>query len=201
MRPLRRLLVATSNPGKRAELEELLAPLSIEIVAPREAGWADAVTEDGDTLEANALKKARAGAEATGLPTVADDSGLFVDALDGAPGVHSARYAGEAQDAAANCAKLLEALAGVPMGGRGAEFRCVVALVHPDGGEELFEGICRGRVASEARGGGGFGYDPLFVPEGHQITFAQMPRAEKHALSHRGRALGRLRDHVLRSRT
>jgi XTP/dITP diphosphohydrolase len=174
------LLVATRNPGKLAEFRELLAFAGTRVVSPGEAAWDGAVPETGATLEENALAKARAGAGATGFLTLADDSGLFVDALDGAPGVESARYAGEAQDAAANCRKLLASLAGVPPARRGAEFRCVLALVGPDGSERVFRGVCRGTIQSEARGVGGFGYDPLFVAAGQSLTFAEMAAPDKH---------------------
>lgn len=191
-----RLLLATGNPGKLAEMRTLLAPLGVHVVAPAEVGWPAQVPEDGETLEANALTKARAACRETGLAAVADDSGLFVDALGGAPGVRSARYAGPAQDPAANCAKLLEALAGVPAADRGAEFRCVVALVAPDGAETVFDGRCRGWIALAPRGEGGFGYDPLFLAEGEERTFAELPAVEKHRRSHRGRALAALRAYL-----
>lgn len=184
-----RLLVATGNPGKLEEIREILAPLGVDLVAPAQAGWDAVVEEDGATLEANALKKARAGVAASGIATLADDSGLFVDALDGAPGVHSARYAGSEQDAAANCVKLLRALRDMPPPRRGAAFRCVLAWVEPAGTERVVEGICRGHIIDAPRGTGGFGYDPLFVPQDHDVTFAQMPGERKHGLSHRGRAL------------
>lgn len=188
-----RILVATRNPGKLSEFRDLLAFAGTRVLSPADVGWEEAVPETGETLEENALAKARAGVRAAGLVTLADDSGLFVDALDGAPGVESARYAGPAQDAAANCRKLLDALSGVPAERRGAEFRCVLALVSPDGEERLFTGRCRGTLQSEPRGGGGFGYDPLFVAMGQHATFAEMEASEKHRVSHRGRALRRLR--------
>ena len=184
-----RILVATGNPGKLEEFRDLLAPAGVLVVSPREAGWAADVPEDGDTLEANALTKARAAVAATGLAALADDTGLYVEALDGAPGVRSARYAGEAQDPAANCAKLLAALEGVSPERRGAAFRCVVALATPEGEERLFEGEVRGRITTAKRGVSGFGYDPLFEAEDRGRTFAEMEAEEKHGLSHRGRAL------------
>lgn len=187
-----RLLVATGNPGKLSELRDLLAPMGREVLSPEDLAWAADISEDGDTLEENALIKAREGVRVTGLATLADDSGLFVDALQGAPGIHSARYAGEDQDPTANCRKLLEALAGVPPEDRGAEFRCVIALVHADGTERLFSGVCRGRILSQARGAGGFGYDPVFEPEGETVTFSQMAASRKNGMSHRGRAMQEL---------
>ena len=196
MTPGPRYLAATGNPHKLAELEEILTAAGIALVAPAAVGWDAAVEEDAPTLEGNARKKAEAGLAASGLPTLADDTGLFVDALDGAPGVWSARYAGEAQDAAANCAKLLRALDGVPAAGRTAAFRCVIALADPEDGVLTFEGIVRGRILDAPRGEGGFGYDPLFVPDGETRSFAEMPAGEKHGISHRGRALARLREYV-----
>lgn len=184
-----RLLVGTGNPDKLAEIREILAPLGVDVVTPSQVGWVPDVAEDGDTLAANALAKARAAVAASGIPALADDTGLFVDALHGEPGVRSARYAGDAQDPAANCAKLLGELRGVAPEARGAAFRCVVALVSPEGEEHLFEGSVRGRIALVGRGTSGFGYDPLFEVEGDGRTFAEMTAEEKHRISHRGRAL------------
>jgi XTP/dITP diphosphohydrolase len=148
------------------------------------------VVEDATTFLGNARLKAVALAEAGGLPALADDSGLEVDHLDGAPGVWSARYAGEGATDAANVAKLLGALEGVPDAGRGARFRAVVVLRWPDGREVSAEGSVEGRIAHEPRGGGGFGYDPVFVPtEGDGRTFGEMGPEEKHLISHRGRSL------------
>ena len=188
-----RLLIATGNAGKLAEMRELLAAAGIDVVSPADAGWNPDVPETGETLEENAAMKARAGAAATGLLTLADDTGLFVDALGGAPGVRSARYAGEAQDPAANCARLLIALSGVRGEDRGAAFRCVVALAAPDGELRVFTGETRGRIGGEPRGASGFGYDPLFVSAETGRTFAEMDSADKHRVSHRGRALAAVR--------
>jgi len=193
----RRLLLATGNRGKLAEVRDLLEPEGIVVVSPAETGWSESVEEDGETLDANAATKARAGYAATGLPTLADDTGLFVDALGGEPGVHSARYAGPESDPVANCAKLLRVLAGTPVAARDAEFRCVLALVTGTGGAcRWFRGACRGRILNESRGAGGFGYDPLFQPDGSSLSFAEMPGPEKNAVSHRGRALAAFLDHV-----
>ncbi len=189
------LVVATGNPGKLAELSELLTPLGITIRSPGELGWEPSTPEEGETLEMNAVTKAREAVRATGLAALADDSGLFVNALGGVPGVHSARYAGEAQDPLANCAKLLGALEGVPPGERGAEFRCVIALVDSEGNEQIFSGVCRGRIGTEPRGEKGFGYDPVFV-SGDGRTFAEMDSMTKHRISHRGRALEALRAYL-----
>lgn len=193
-RPLR-IVVASRNPGKLREIRLLLDPLGIVVLSPDDAGWAGRTVEDGQTLEENALKKAREGFAVAGLPALADDTGLFVDALGGGPGVRSARYAGEAEDPVANCAKLLGALDGVPARGRGAEFRTVLALVGEDG-ERTFVGTCRGQIGESPRGEGGFGYDSLFrLPETGK-TFAEMTPEEKNRISHRGRALLALRRYL-----
>lgn len=180
------LVLATRNPGKVAELHALLGGLPVVLRTPADFAGAPEVEEDAPTLEGNALKKARALHAHTGLPALADDTGLEVDALGGQPGVHAARYAGPAADAAANRAKLLAALAGAAV--RSARFRTVLAFV--EGAEEhVFEGVCAGEILGEERGAGGFGYDALFRPEGEALTFAEMPAARKNALSHRARAL------------
>jgi XTP/dITP diphosphohydrolase len=185
--PRRRLVLASANPKKVAELADILGE-SCEVV-PRPAEVPD-VVEDGATLVANARLKAVAIAEAVAAPAVADDTGLEVDALGGAPGVRSARYAGEPPDDAANVAKLLAALDGVPDGERTARFRTVIVVAWPDGHEVVTEGVAEGRIVGEPRGAGGFGYDPVFVPEdGDGRTFAEMDAATKHTISHRGRAL------------
>lgn len=182
-----KLLMATRNKGKVRELRQLLSGLDVELLSVDDAGDLPEVEEDGETFTANAIKKARTLAQASGLWALADDSGLEVDALGGAPGVHSARYAGEPCDFAANNRKLLKALEGVE--NRRARFRCVIALASPDGRVETVEGACEGEIAPALRGEGGFGYDPLFCPQGHAETFAEMPAERKHTLSHRGEAL------------
>jgi XTP/dITP diphosphohydrolase len=189
------LVVATGNSGKLAELSELLTPLGVAVRSPADLGWEPDTPEDGETLEMNALTKAREAVRATGIAALADDSGLFVNALGGAPGVHSARYSGEIQDSAANCVKLLGALEGLPPEERGAEFRCVIALVDARGKEQIFSGTCRGRIGTEPRGKMGFGYDPVFV-SGNGRTFAEMDSMTKHRISHRGRALEALRAYL-----
>ncbi len=194
--PLGSLLLATGNAGKLSELRALLVPLGIEVVAPVDRNLHLEVDETESTFRGNALLKARAYAKAARLPTLADDSGLEVDALEGAPGVHSARYAGEDATHAANNAKLLRALAGSP--NRSARFRCVLVLVDADGRElRTTEGSCDGTILSEPHGRDGFGYDPLFVPEGEQRSMAELSAAEKNALSHRGHAVRAMRDWLL----
>jgi XTP/dITP diphosphohydrolase len=188
-----KLVFATRNRGKIAELRELVAGLdlggaSVEIVCAADLGVPD-VVEDADTFAANAVKKAREVASATGLPALADDSGLEVDALDGAPGVLSARYAGEHGDDAANNRKLLAALAGVPAERRTGRFRCVVALADPGGAIETADGVCEGVILDAPRGDGGFGYDPLFFAPELGKTFAEAGIGHKSGLSHRARAM------------
>lgn len=190
-----RLLVASDNAKKRAELERLLAPLGCELVAPSAIGGLPPVDEDQPTFAGNAAKKARSGALASGLWTLADDSGLEVEALGGAPGVRSARFAGRHGDDAANNALLLERLAGLPPERRGARFVCALALARPDGSLALaVEGEARGRILEAARGTGGFGYDPLFLftEAGCAETgrpFGELDPVAKACVSHRGRAL------------
>jgi XTP/dITP diphosphohydrolase len=183
-----RLVCASANPGKVAEIAAILAG-TVELL-PRPAAVPD-VAEDADTLEGNARLKAVAICAATGLAAVADDTGLEVAALGGAPGVRSARYAGEGATDAENRAKLLADLAGVS--DRRATFRTCVLVRRPDGSEIVVDGVCPGTIASDERGERGFGYDSVFVPDaGDGRTFAEMTEAEKHAMSHRGRALRNL---------
>ncbi|HEX2119318.1 MAG TPA: RdgB/HAM1 family non-canonical purine NTP pyrophosphatase [Acidimicrobiales bacterium] len=187
--PERRVVLATANPDKARELAALLDGFD---VALRPAGLPD-VEETEDTLEGNARLKAAAVMEATGELSVADDTGLEVDALDGRPGVWAARYAGPGATYADNVAKLLGELAGVAPETRTARFRTVAVALLPDGREIVAEGVVEGTIAETPRGEAGFGYDPVFVPEGGDgRTFAQMSPEEKAELSHRGRALRRL---------
>lgn len=180
-----RMLLCTGNPGKAAELRALL-PSGVEVVTLADVGLPTDLPEEADTLEGNALQKARFAHARTGLPCLADDTGLEVCALGGALGVHSARYAGEAKDAGANMRKLLAALEGKE--DRRACFRTVLAWVAA-GEERIFEGMVEGRIVLEPRGSKGFGYDPVFLPQGSALTFAEMDAAEKNALSHRARAM------------
>jgi XTP/dITP diphosphohydrolase len=193
--PQMKLVVATANSDKAAEIRAVLLDAGLDVELVSRPDDVPEVDETGTTLEDNARLKAVALCEATGLPAVADDTGLEVDALDGAPGVYSARYAGEDATYADNVAKLLGALAGVEAGARTARFS-TVALAHwPDGREVAAFGEVAGTIATEARGGAGFGYDPLFVPdEGDGRTFAEMSADEKHRVSHRGRAFRTLAD-------
>jgi XTP/dITP diphosphohydrolase len=189
------LLLASANQGKLRELRTILAGLPVELVGLTEAGLGDPpeVEETGDTFPENARIKARAYAAWSGRAAVADDSGLEVDALGGAPGVRSARYAGEGAGDRANLDKLLAALAGVPPERRTARFRCAAVLVDPEGGEWHAEAAWEGRVLDAPRGTGGFGYDPVFLPDGWDRTSAEVDQVTKDAASHRGKAFRALR--------
>lgn len=192
-----RVAMATRNHHKVVEIADALGVDGIELVGLDELGDVAEVVEDGATFEANAVKKAREVAAATGLPALADDSGLVVDALEGEPGVRSARFAGPAADDAANRALLRRRLADVPAKERTARFVCALALATPDGRTWTVEGRCEGTLLFTERGSGGFGYDPLFVPEGEERTFAEMTPAEKAEISHRGRALRAMRPRLV----
>ena len=185
---MRRLIFATSNAHKLGEVQALLGD-AFELVTLRECGITEDIPETADTLEGNALQKARYVYEKTGMDCFADDTGLEVDALGGAPGVHSARYATDGHDFAANNRLLLKNLEGIT--DRTARFRTVIALIL-DGVEYTFEGRVEGTIATAESGSEGFGYDPLFVPSGEIITFAQMSAEAKNAISHRGRAVAKL---------
>mgnify|MGYP005838338991 CR=1 FL=1 len=188
-----RLLVATRNRGKLREYQALLADLPVEWATLQDVGLDLEVAETGATFAENARLKATAYAQASGLLTLADDSGLEVDALEGAPGVHSARYAGAGATDADRCRKLLAALGDTPPERRTARFRCVVAIAAPDGVVHTAEGVCEGRIAFAPRGENGFGYDPIFILAGRNLTMAQLSTAEKNVISHRGRALAAAR--------
>jgi len=185
-----RLVLATGNAGKLRELRAILAPWRVEVL-PLSEFTDSSADETGHSFVENALLKARFAARAAGLPAIADDSGLEVDALGGAPGIHSARYAGAGAGDVANNAKLLRELAGVAEADRAARYRCAVVFVNgPDDPDPVVcEASWEGRVATEARGKGGFGYDPLFVVAGEQRTAAEYEAGEKNRVSHRGRAL------------
>jgi XTP/dITP diphosphohydrolase len=183
-------VLATGNTGKLREMREILAGHGLEVVAQSDLGIAPPV-EDGDTFIANALLKARHAASVAGLPAIADDSGLEVDALGGRPGLHTARYAGIDVDEHANNDKLLSELAGIPAAQRSARYRCaIVFLRHASDPDPIVaEAAWEGRIGFERRGTGGFGYDPLFIVAGQACTAAEMPAAEKNRVSHRGKAL------------
>ena len=187
MASLQKLVLATTNAGKVREIRALLP--GVEILTLNDVGFSEPVEEPHDTFADNARAKAEAVHRATGLPALADDSGLCVDALDGAPGVHSARYSGEPQNSAANKAKLLAVLRASE--DRRAHFVAAIALCDASGCR-VFEGECHGTIARTASGDGGFGYDPVFIPEGYTQTFGELPAEVKKSMSHRARALEKL---------
>jgi len=195
-----RLVLASSNRGKLDELRELLAPAGYELIAQSEFGVVDA-DETGGTFIENALLKARHAARSTGFAALADDSGLLVDALGGAPGLRSARFAGEHGNAAANNALLLERLHDVSPDHRSAHFYCVLALLRgaDDPQPVIAEGVWRGRILPVPRGSRGFGYDPLFVPDGHTLSAAELAPEMKNRISHSGLALVALREKLAQS--
>ncbi len=190
-KPMGKLVIASQNQGKIAELKRLLAPLGVELVSALDLNLPD-VEEDQDTFKGNATKKALAVAKATGLMALSDDSGLCVDALDGAPGVFTARYG--------TYERLLKEIAHIPNDKRGAEFVCALALADPLTEEiKVFKGVVKGNITLEPKGEGGFGYDPVFTPEGYSKTFAEMESEQKSVLSHRGKALALLVKHLSNS--
>lgn len=181
------LVAATGNLGKLREFRRILP--SYEIISMADAGFSGDIEETGTTFEENALIKARAVMEKTGKAAFADDSGLTVDALGGAPGIYSARYAGEDATDAARIEKLLSEMENVPEAARGAAFVSVIAYVSPDGEEKTFRGECRGRIDIKPRGENGFGYDPVFLIPEKGVSFGEMSEEEKNEISHRGRAM------------
>ena len=182
-----KFVLATHNPGKLAEMKAILSGLGVEVVSPAEAGVEVDVEETGTTFAENAMLKAKAVCAAAGLPAIADDSGLCVNALNGGPGVYSARYGGEGLDDRGRCMLLLNNMRGQPT--RAAHFSCAVACAFPNGDTLTAEGRCDGAIAFAPLGEGGFGYDPVFLIPGKGKTFGQLTAEEKSGISHRGRAL------------
>lgn len=191
------IVLGSRNKHKIEELRATLSPLGIELKSTYDFPELEEVIEDKSTLEGNALKKARYVFRETDLPALSDDTGLEVDALDGRPGVRSARYAGESASYQNNTKKLLEELTGVDIEDRGAQFRTVVAFVTEDE-TYTFEGICRGIILKEERGDKGFGYDPVFRPDGYEQTFAQLDGEVKNKISHRGKAIEKLKEFLVK---
>ena len=190
----KRIVVATHNPGKLREINELLSPYGLEAVSASEFGLPEPV-EDGETFAANARIKAHAAAKGSGLPALADDSGLAVDALGGAPGIYSARWGGDDKDFNMAMMRVEEELlkAGAfSEDDRGARFVCALCLAWPDGHDEVFEGKVTGRIVWPPRGNNGFGYDPIFISDGRDITFGEMDPKDKHDISHRADAFRQL---------
>jgi len=188
------LVLATQNEGKVSEFKQFLAGFDIDIKSLADFGPIPSVEEDGDDFEENALTKARFTARVLGFPALADDSGLMVKALDGAPGVYSARYAGAKATDKENNLKLLSALRGIE--DRQAAFMCVIAIAVPRGPALIYEGRCEGLVTEDMRGHQGFGYDPVFYYPPLEKTFAEMPQEEKNRISHRGKAMAQLKNEL-----
>lgn len=195
---LKRVVLASKNRGKIAEIAAVLSDLPVDIVGVDDYPGLPEVEEDGADFRENALKKARVVAEYTGEMALADDSGLIVESLRGAPGVYSARYAGLHASDEENIEKLLKDLNGVPDEKRAAAFQCVLVLYEPDGRYEVFEGRWNGRIATAPHGRGGFGYDPVFLLLERGVTVAELTPGEKNRLSHRGQALEKLKAYVRR---
>ena len=189
------MIAASSNAHKIKEIQSIMSKFGVKVVSRKEAGVPEfEIEEDGETFEENSLKKAEAIMKATGKLTVADDSGLMVDYLGGAPGVYSARFAGEECDDEKNNEKLLKHLEGLPAEDRKAKFVSVITLMFPDGNTIVARGECPGRIIETPTGENGFGYDPLFLPDGLSKTFAQLSDKEKNSISHRARALEKLEE-------
>jgi XTP/dITP diphosphohydrolase len=195
---MKQLLLATNNSNKITELRSLLADVPAELLTIDRFPQVTLPTEDKDTLEENAVKKAEEVYRQTRIPTLADDSGLEVEYLNNAPGVYSSRYAGPGATYADNCKRLLWELRGLPPRRRGARFRCVIAFVTGDGGTESAEGDCTGSIIETARGANRFGYAPIFVPAGQPLTLAEMDPDFKNKLSHRGKAIQNIRPTLLK---
>lgn len=190
---MKRIIIASQNKHKIEEIEAITKKFGMTIVSRNDAGIPDVeVVEDGETFEENSYKKAHEIMKLSGEMTIADDSGLMVDALDGAPGVYSARFSGEGATDKSNNEKLLALLADTPYEKRTAKFVSVITMIYPDGDKIVARGECPGHIITEERGEGGFGYDPLFVPDGYDMTFAELGSEEKNKISHRARALAEL---------
>ena len=193
----RKLIISTGNQNKVDEIAVILKDLPIEILSKKEIGLGDLnVIEDGATLEENSILKAKALAEKTNYMVVADDSGLFVDYLNGDPGIYSSRYGGEEGNNEKNNKKLLEKLKNVPLEERKAQFKCVIVLITEDKELVVVEGQCKGTIGHQLKGNNGFGYDPLFTPEGYSETFGELDEEIKNKISHRAKALEGLKKEI-----
>lgn len=190
---MKKLVIATGNPGKLSEIEEVFKDLPFEFLSLKELGFETSIEEDQDTFEGNAIKKAVEVMKYTGEITLADDSGLEVDVLGGRPGVFSARFAGAEATDEQNNKKLLQLMANIPEEKRTARFRCVIAVAFPNGQILTSEGICEGRIGYFPKGTNGFGYDPLFIVDKYNKTFAELDQHEKNQISHRGVALRKMK--------
>lgn len=191
-----KILIATNNKDKIFEIKKILNNEKIELFTLSDLNIDIDVEEDKDTLEGNALKKAEEMFRITKIPTVADDTGLFVDALNGEPGVYSSRYAGEDVTYDDNCRKLIKNMNGIPADKRMAYFKTVVCIYESENKYHFFDGICKGKIITEKRGNNGFGYDPVFIPDGFDKTYAEMSDEEKNSISHRGKAFVKAGDFI-----
>lgn len=194
---MKKILIATNNSDKVLEIKKALDMDSVQFLSLKDEGINIEVVEDGDTLEANAQKKAKEVFLLTGIPSAADDTGLFVDALNGEPGVYSSRYAGENVTYADNRNKLITRMESVPDDKRNAEFRTVLCYYYEKNKYIMFEGICNGKIIRAPRGDADFGFDPVFVPDGYEKTFAEMDLDLKNQISHRGKALQKFKDYLI----
>ncbi|MFH1761413.1 MAG: XTP/dITP diphosphatase [bacterium] len=194
MNRIKELILATGNTHKAAEIKYILKDFPLKIITLKDLPVVPEIIEDGKSFKENAFKKASALVKATGKAAFADDSGLEVDALSGEPGVYSSRYAGDEGNDEKNNMKLLQNLMKIPAEGRTARFRCAIALSLPDNGGFCVEGKCEGRIGFKPQGSNGFGYDPLFIPDGYEITFAEISHHEKNRISHRSQALSKFAD-------
>lgn len=194
---MKKILIASNNSHKISEIKSILEHSAYDrIYSLSDFGISIEVVEDGMTLEENALKKAKAIFNLIEIPVIADDTGLFVEALGGDPGVYSARYAGENCSYEDNCKKLLGNLVDIPESGRNAQFESVICFYENQNNHKFFKGICRGKIIFEPRGKNGFGYDPLFVPEGFEKTFSELPDTEKNKISHRARSVKNFYEYI-----
>lgn len=190
---MKRLIIASNNTGKIKEISEIIGSRGFELLSLKDIGFTGEIMEGCHSFKENAIKKALCVMGFAEELTLADDSGLEVDALGGQPGVLSARFSGQHATDESNNKKLLRLLSNIPEGERNAQFRCVMALVHSNGERDIAEGICRGRIADKPKGDNGFGYDPIFIPDGYDKTFAELGDGVKNAISHRSIALEKLR--------
>ena len=194
---MNKILLATNNRHKVTEIKDILRQIDCSILTLSDLNLCIEIDEDKDTLEGNAVKKAREVFDLANIPSLADDTGLFVDSLNGEPGVYSSRYAGEKATYADNCKKLIEEMKDVPEEKRGAYFKTVVCYYKTNNSPIIFEGICTGKISTVYRGEKGFGYDPLFIPDGFDKTYAEMIEIEKNSISHRARAFMRFKEYII----
>lgn len=191
------LLIASNNPHKTDEIKSILKDSGISVFTLKEKGIDIDVVEDARTLEGNALKKAKEISEASGMSVFSDDTGLFIEALDGRPGVYSARYAGEDASYKDNCSKVINELKTLGLETSPAEFKTIICLYFSENEHYFFKGVCKGNIITVSKGINGFGYDPIFIPDGYDKTFAELNAEEKNKISHRGRAVNKFKDYII----